>query len=131
MELSLTRKHGTIGFTHGVLAVDGAYLCDTLEDQERPVKISGATAIRSGIYKVDITFSNRFKRRMPLLINVPLFEGVRIHSGNTAKDTEGCILVGTYLTQGYIHASRVAFARLMPVLDAALKRGEELTLVIS
>lgn len=131
MELKLKRRHGTVGFTHGQLFANGVFVCDTLEDQERPVKIYGATAIRTGVYKVIINMSNRFRRRMPLLLNVPNFEGIRIHAGNTAKDTEGCILVGTYLAEGYIKDSRIAFNKLMHLLEAAQKRGDVITIEIT
>jgi hypothetical protein len=128
--LELKRKHGTIGFTHGDLFIDGVLFCNTIEDEERQVKIAGATAIACGNYQVIINRSNRFKRLMPLLLNVANFEGVRIHNGNTAKDTEGCLLVGTYLQQGYISNSRVTFAALFKKMQTAIANGEKITLKI-
>lgn len=113
MKLTLQRKHGTTGYTHGTLSIDGVYFCDTLEDQERTEKIKGETAIPCGHYKVTVDMSIRFKRFMPLIHNVPNFEGVRIHNGNTDKDTEGCILVGEYLRDGFITKSRDTFQALM------------------
>jgi len=83
-----------------------------LEDTERKVKIKGETAIPKGTYKVIINESNRFKRLLPLLIDVPDFEGVRIHSGNSNHDTEGCILVGQTRNKNYIGQSRKAFDKL-------------------
>jgi hypothetical protein len=79
----------------GDLFIDGEFFCYTLEDEIRPegVKVYGATCIDAGRYKVILTKSNRFKRIMPLLLNVPNFEGIRIHGGNTSKDTHGCPLV--------------------------------------
>lgn len=130
MILTVRRKHGTIGFTHGKLYIDDVLFCDTIEDQERDVKIPGATAIACGHYQVVVTMSNRFKRRLPLLLNVCNFEGVRIHSGNTAKDTEGCILVGEYLAESYVKNSRVVFNKLFARIDEALKRGEVVTIEI-
>jgi hypothetical protein len=130
VNLLLKRKHGGIGFTHGKLFVDGVFFCDTLEDQERAVKIDGATAIRTGNYKVIIDMSARFKRRMPLLLNVTNFTGVRIHGGNTAKDTDGCILVGEYLQEGYIKNSRITFNALFARIDKAIKSGEAVTMEI-
>lgn len=79
----------------GDLFIDGEFFCYTLEDEIRPegVKIYGETCIDAGRYKVILNKSNRFKRIMPLLLNVPRFEGIRIHGGNTSKDTHGCPLV--------------------------------------
>lgn len=131
MKLSLKRKQGQTGFTDGILRIDGFRFCETLEDQERPVKIYGATAIPKGTYKVIITYSNRFKRKMPLLLNVPNFEGIRIHSGNTASDSSGCILVGEYLTDGYVKNSRITYNKLYPRIKATLDAGKEVTIEIS
>ena len=113
IELELKRKHGTENYTEGKLYIDGVYFCDTLEDQERQEKIDGKTAIPIGNYRVIINMSNRFKKTMPLLQNVPNYEGVRIHSGNTADDTEGCILVGVSTNKGIIGNSRVTWSKLM------------------
>lgn len=103
----------------GELLVDGIFECFTLEDPEREVKIKGETAIPKGTYKVIINESNRFKRQLPLLLNVPNFEGVRIHSGNTNHDTEGCILVGQSRNKNYIGQSRKAFAKLFKKMQKA------------
>jgi hypothetical protein len=130
MEIELKRRHGTKGYTHGQLFIDGKYFCDTLEDEERDVKIDGITAIRSGRYSVDVTLSVRFKRRLPLLKNVANFTGVRIHSGNTAKDTEGCILVGEYAAEGYVKNSRIVFNRLFSEIDSTIKRGESVVITV-
>lgn len=117
MRLTLTRVHGTKGFTEGKLYIDGVYFCDTIEDEERETKIAGETAIPKGHYKVTLTLSNRFKRIMPLLHNVANFEGVRIHNGNTKDDTEGCILVGKKIKAGFVGSSKVTFAALMKKLQ--------------
>jgi hypothetical protein len=108
------------------MLVDGLFQCFTLEDVERPVKIKGETAIPKGTYKVIINESNRFKRLLPLLLNVPDFEGVRIHSGNSNHDTEGCILVGQTRNKNYIGQSRKAFEKLFKKMQSA----KEITLTI-
>lgn len=84
MILSVKRTHGTHGYTHGKLSIDGEYFCETMEDQERTTKVAGATAIPCGNYKVVVDMSTRFGRLMPHILNVPNFEGIRIHSGNYA-----------------------------------------------
>jgi hypothetical protein len=79
----------------GDLFVDGVFFCHTLEDEKRAdgLKVYGETAIPSGTYNVILSVSNRFKRLMPLLLDVPMFKGIRIHGGNTSKDSHGCPLV--------------------------------------
>lgn len=123
MILTLKRTAFEKEYTIGKLYGDGEYLCDTLEDRVRPdgVKVYGETAIPKGEYKLQWTFSPRFKRELPLLINVPNFEGVRIHTGNTHKDTEGCILVGENKSKGSVINSRATFARIEPILKSASK----------
>ena len=122
MNFKLVRRTLTEQSTIGTLSINGVFECFTLEDRVRPVKIHGATAIPAGIYEVAITFSDRFQRPLPLLLNVPNFAGIRIHPGNTAEDTEGCILVGTTERKDFVGNSRVAFKALFTKLDAALRR---------
>ena len=117
MIITLIRKVGTKGFTEGKLYLDGVYFCDTIEDEERAKKIQDKTAIPKGKYSVIINMSNRFKKLMPLLLNVPNYTGVRIHSGNTSEDTEGCILVGKKLKDGFVTKSRDTFKLLMKKLE--------------
>lgn len=126
MKLLLKRLHRTEHSTIGELYVDGKFECYTLEDKERDVKIKSETAIPKGTYIVGITLSNRFKKLLPILINVPNFEGVRIHSGNTNHDTEGCILVGTTRSKDFIGNSRVAFQRLFKKMQSV----KDITLTI-
>lgn len=126
MKLLLKRLHRTEHSTIGELYVDGKFECYTLEDKEREVKIKSETAIPKGTYIVGITLSNRFKKLLPILINVPNFEGVRIHPGNTNHDTEGCILVGTTRSKDFIGNSRVAFQRLFKKMQSA----KDITLTI-
>lgn len=126
MKLLLKRLYRTEHSTIGELYVDGKFECYTLEDKERDVKIKSETAIPKGTYIVGITLSNRFKKLLPILIDVPNFEGVRIHSGNTNHDTEGCILVGTTRSKDFIGNSRVAFQRLFKKMQLA----KDITLTI-
>jgi hypothetical protein len=88
----------------------------------RAVKIHGKTAIPEGIYEVIINFSSRFKKPLPRLLKVPNFEGILIHPGNTSRDTEGCILVGTTKSKDFVGNSRAAFKTLFAKLEAALKK---------
>ena len=119
MNIIIKRLHRTENSTIGELHIDGKFECYTLEDKERKVKIKGETAISKGTYIVGITLSNRFKKLLPILLNVPNFEGVRIHSGNSNHDTEGCILVGTSRSEDYIGNSRLAFGRLFKKMQLA------------
>jgi len=127
MKIEIKRLHKTEFSTIGELLVDGVWECYTLEDVERDVKIKAETAIPRGTYKVIINQSNRLKRLLPLLLNVPNFEGVRIHAGNTNHDTEGCILVGQTRSKDFIGQSRKAFEKLF----AKMQKAKEITLTIS
>lgn len=127
MQITVKRLHKTDTSTIGELLIDGIFECYTLEDIERPVKIKSETAIPRGTYKVIINQSNRFKRLLPLLLNVPGFEGVRIHSGNTNHDTEGCILVGRTRSKDFIGQSRKAFDKLFE----KMKKAKDITITIS
>jgi hypothetical protein len=130
MELTLQREPSNTKCTIGELDIDGQFEAYTCEDIVRPVKIKGETAIPAGRYQVVITMSARFKRELPLLLNVPNFEGVRIHTGNTASDTEGCILVGQELGDMSVLNSRAAFAHLFPKIQEALQDGGECWITI-
>lgn len=128
MELKVIRHLPSAGCTIGELLINDVHECFTLEDpvREPGVKIKGNTAIPPGRYKVIVNYSNRFKRDMPLIVSVPMFEGVRIHSGNTAADTEGCVLVGTERGDQNILHSRDAFAALFRKIQSAIAAGEEI-----
>lgn len=115
-------------YTIGKLYIDGVYFCDTVEDKDRGLddsmeestiksrKVYGETAIPLGTYKVEITYSPKFKKNLPLLYNVKGFEGIRIHSGNTAKDSLGCIIVGKNKKVGMVLDSRSTMTKLMKIL---------------
>lgn len=97
MRITVFRLKQNETTTIGLMYLESDLFCYTLEDVTRDEKIYGKTAIDAGIYKVVLTRSNRFKRIMPLLLDVPKFKGIRIHGGNTHENTEGCILVAKRL----------------------------------
>jgi hypothetical protein len=138
MMLRLVREPSADGATLGVLFVNGRFECFVLEDTVReqagqPVstwKIAGRSAIPAGRYEVVVTMSARFGRRLPLLVDVPGFAGIRIHPGNTSEDTEGCLLPGRLRAAARVGESRVAFDNLFRQLEAALGRGERCWLSI-
>lgn len=135
MNLLLQREIVSDISTIGTLYVDGLRECHTLEDRDRHLedggaKVYGETAIPRGTYKVVITYSNRFKQEMPLLVDVPQFDGIRIHSGNEAADTHGCILVGGGIGQDRVFNSRNAYQILFNKLSAAIALGEEIEIEI-
>jgi len=130
MELLLKRTTRTDKSTIGELFVNGVFECYTLEDIEREVKIKGQTAIPKGVYKVGVSMSNRFKREMPILFDVKGFEGVRIHSGNTAEQTEGCILVGQTKSFNMISGSRLAYSELFEKIKEVVSQKKQVILTI-
>lgn len=121
MLMTLHRAPSARGWTKGELFLDGQFTCFTCEDQVRApgVKVYGQTAIPAGRYAVVITPSPRFQRDLPLLLAVPNFEGVRIHPGNTAKDTEGCILPGMTFGPNGVFNSKIAFDILFKAIQDA------------
>lgn len=141
MELLLKRIAKKNDYTIGKLYVNGAYFCDTLEDKDRGLtsnmsteeiankKVYGKTAIPTGKYTIIWNYSNKFKKMMPLLLNVPGYAGVRIHSGNTEKDTLGCILVGINSQIGKVLNSRSTTSKLYAIISKACNK-ERVTLTI-
>ena len=130
MKLHLQREPSNDICTMGILFVDGHYFCHTLEDVVRETKIQGVTAIPSGTYAIIIAPSPRFKRMLPHLLNVPNFEGILIHPGNWANDTEGCILVGRDRGKNSVLASRVVFNKLFDRMSDSIQRGEKVSITI-
>ena len=122
MDLTLQRKKITDRFCMGNLYIGEKFECYTIEDPPREMKIPGITGIQAGEYRIIIDFSERFKRLMPLLLDVPDFEGIRIHAGNVAADVAGCIIVGMEKGEDFITKSRIAFNRLFRKLDTANER---------
>jgi len=142
MDLVLTRRTFTEHSTIGDLTRDGERLCVVLEDCDRGLeqgwnreqiaraKLPGRTAIPSGRYLVVVTWSPRFQRPLPLLLDVPGYEGVRVHPGNTEHDTEGCLLPGLLEGPDRVDRSRDAFGLLYPLISAACSKGERVVLTI-
>lgn len=141
MKLLLRRVALRDTYTIGKLYIDGEYFCDTLENKVRDLnkngvfdngekKIYGKTAIPYGTYEIKWTYSPKYKKYTPQIMNVPEFNGVRIHAGNTEKDTLGCILVGINSVKGMVLQSRVTVNKLYPLIRAARIRKEEVTLTI-
>lgn len=139
MLLEIRREPSASGCTHGSLSIDGEFQCFTLEDVIREIpeeavqrwKVDGETAIPSGTYRVIVTKSVRFRKLLPLLVNVPGFDGVRIHPGNVAADTEGCILVGAQRTDSGVLDSRIAFQALFAKIRGAIARRESVQIRIT
>jgi hypothetical protein len=131
MDLKITRKEFTEESTIGDFLIDGEFFCYVLEDivREVGVKVPSKTAIPEGKYKVIIDQSTRFRRAMPHVLDVPGFDGIRIHAGNTSKDTEGCPLLGFTKSRDCVGQSRLAFNQLFDKLYMAL-RDEECWLTI-
>ena len=132
LEIEIRREAYTGKSTTGRLFVNGQFECYTLEDCARPqgVKVVGATCIPAGSYALTINHSSRFQRLMPQLLEVPGFEGIRIHSGNTDADTEGCILVGLTRAENFVGSSRAAFRQLFGKLQAAEAAGAEIRVTV-
>lgn len=136
MEMTLTRIAKRPAYTIGRLEIDGTYFCDTLEPTWRDVgwgrpgrKVAGRTAIPEGRYAVAVTLSPRFGRWLPLLLHVPMFEGIRIHAGNSAQDTAGCILPGLNMVKGRVTDSRLWERRIVRKL-AERPEGEGVWITI-
>lgn len=153
MELTLTRKYLKEEYTIGKLLINGKPFCDTLEDKVRDynkdgdlldkgeTKVYGKTAIPYGRYQVAMNvISPKFSRksfymevcqgRLPRLVNVPHFEGILIHVGNTAEDSSGCILVGENRIKGGLVNSKNTFRKLYAELNEAYKKGEEIWITV-
>jgi hypothetical protein len=128
MHIRVVREPSINDTTLGSLFIDDHWQCHTLEDVIRPTgkKVRNKTAIPPGRYKLILSMSNRFKKIMPEVLNVPMFTGIRIHSGNTAKDTAGCLLVGQTrsVETRSIGRSRAAYTALLLKLRAAVKSGD-------
>lgn len=142
MEIKLKRIARKPSYTIGKLYVNNAYFCDTLEDRDRglkqdmslaevqKIKVKDETAIPIGTYRILWTYSPRFKKMMPLIDNVPGFSGIRIHSGNTDKDTSGCVILGENKVIGKVINSKVAINKFYPLVKKACTAGENVSITI-
>lgn len=134
MKLRVERLWKKPAYTVGRLFVDGKFFCNTLEDTVRDLsnekKVYGKTAIPYGEYKVVYNWSPKFGRNLPRLLNVPAFEGILIHPGNTADDSAGCILVGRNTEVGRLTESRYTSDKLNVLIGDAQRGGESITIEI-
>lgn len=153
MKLTLKRIAKRDTYTIGRLYINGEYFCDTLEDKDRGLKQSmslseikakkvyGKTAIPAGEYEITLhTISPKYSKKpwfvkfcgakMPRILNIPGYDGVLIHEGNSDKDTCGCVLVGKNTVVGKVLESKNTFAKLYPILKAASDKGERITINI-
>ena len=130
-EVILERAWRQETYTVGKVIIDGKRFCESMEDKDRGltqdmseeeikrVKVYGETAIPTGVYTVKMTYSQKYKRKMPEVLNVPGYSGIRIHSGNTAKESLGCILLGRNTKVGMITESRKMCQEFERLLKAA------------
>lgn len=141
MQLKLERKYFKKGYTIGNLYINGKFFSNTLEDENRDLnkngkfddgefKINSETCIPFGTYKVVVSISPRFGRKLPRLLNVPSFDGILIHRGNEPKDTSGCILLGENKEPGKVLNSTKYELELVKILESALSKGEKITIEI-
>lgn len=135
MKLTLKRIALRPTYTIGKLYIDDIYFCDTIEDTVRDLnkngkfdngekKVHSKTAIPYGIYEIKWTYSPRFKKYTPQLMNVPSFEGIRIHAGNTSADTEGCLILGKNKQVGKVLNSRDTINKFYPMIKEACSNGK-------
>lgn len=142
MDIKLVRRAYRDAYTIGSLYFDGEYQCDTVEDKDRGLKKSdslskiaktkvyGKTAIPKGTYRVILSWSRAFKQIMPEILDVPGFSGIRIHSGNSADDSLGCVIVGENKVVGKVINSRATYQRILAKLKHAEECGEDFTITI-
>lgn len=122
IRLHLTRQFFTKKSTIGSLTINGKFQCWILEDPVRKTKKPKVTAIPAGIYRVIISKSNKLKKEMPEILDVPNFTGIRIHPGNKASDTEGCLLPGQTRARDFVGLSRTAYDELFNKIKHILKK---------
>ena len=136
MHVDIIRYRSSDRSTFGKLYIDGIYQCYTLEDAYRAQKVDGETRIPSGTYVLDLRVSPRFTpkygHKMIWVKDVPNFEYILIHCGNTVKDTEGCILVGEAIIEsnGVLLNSRSAYNNFYPLIANAINSGKKASITL-
>ena len=139
MEIKLIRESFGDTFTEGKLFIDDVFECYTVEDTDRKMeedltkKVNGKTAIPRGRYEVVLSMSNRFKKVLPEVLNVPGFTGIRIHAGNSSIDTEGCIILGSVNAKAdddWVGGSKIALTQFMGKLETAKNNNEQMFIEI-
>lgn len=135
-------------YTIGKLYIDGKYYCDTIEDTVRDLpekcpytvkgqvckckeKVYAKTAIPAGIYEIKMTYSNKFKRILPLLMDVPHFIGIRIHRGNTEVDSAGCIIIGENKVKGKVINSTQYEVDIVKKFNEYVQEGKKILITIT
>lgn len=125
------RPSGAEAYTPGVMYLDNVRFCVTCEDEDRHLedgktpKVYGLTAIPRGLYRMIVDFSNRFKKPLPHVLDVPGFEGIRVHGGNRAEDSSGCLLVGKVRTSTGIAQCADTVKRVIDAIEAGDELGIE------
>ena len=141
MELLLERKYLKSNYTISNLSINGKFYCNVIEDVVRDFnkngtfdcgefKISGHTAIPYGEYEIKVTYSPKFKRELPLLLDVKHFEGIRIHRGNTEKDSSGCLIPGENKKKGMVLNSTKYELELTKMIKECNNKREKVTIKI-
>ena len=132
MKIEIKRDIKGNTYTAGKMYVDGRHFADTLEpraiDWSKEEKTLGKTAIPEGTYKVEMRYSTKFKTQMPFVQNVPHFDGIMLHVGNSVRDSRGCILIGTRTYPSVLTHSREAVNRLILLMEE--HKGESVTLTV-
>lgn len=143
MDIFIERDRRTNYSTISKCFINGVFECFIIEDVDRGLrasmtldeinkrKVKGKTAIPAGRYEVIVDRSIHFKKDLPLLLDVPGYEGIRIHPGNTAADTEGCLLPGTVRGVDMVMNSRTAFTQLFEKIKTALSKKEKIYITLA
>ena len=134
MKIFVERKYYKNGYTIGNMYLNGQWLCNTLEpprgDATQTITSGSRKAIADGTYRVQMYLSPKFRARLPLLLNVPGRSGILIHAGNTAKDTQGCILVGMNTKVGSVMNSKKCLKKIIDAVSKAEAEKEPVVITI-